>query len=192
MVSVASTSSTSSTSSSAMSGLGKAAGLGKDDFMQLLIAQLKNQDPMKPMEDKEFITQLAQFSSLETTEKLNTQLEELLGSQSLMQVAALIGKQATAKLPTGETLTGTISEVRMLNGQPTVILNGREVDSSLITVLNASDSSTASAASTASRTATATTTTPPTTIPTTAAEAALTSLRQPTASRVYSTGAPTP
>ena len=168
MVSVASTSSTSSTSSSAMSGLGKAAGLGKDDFMQLLIAQLKNQDPMKPMEDKEFITQLAQFSSLETTEKLNTQLEELLGSQSLMQVAALIGKQATAKLPTGETLTGTISEVRMLNGQPTVILNGREVDSSLITVLNAGASSTASAASTASRTATATTTTPPTTIPTTA------------------------
>ena len=36
---------------------------------------------MKPMEDKEFITQLAQFSSLEATEKLNTQLEELLGSQ---------------------------------------------------------------------------------------------------------------
>ena len=166
MVSVAASSNSNSTNNnSATSGLGAAAGLGKDDFMQLLIAQLKNQDPMKPMEDKEFITQLAQFSSLEATEKLNTQLEELLGSQSLVQAAALIGKQATAKLPTGETLTGTISEVRMLNGQPTVILNGQEVDSSLITVLNAGASSTASAASTASRTAT---TTPPTTIPTTA------------------------
>jgi flagellar basal-body rod modification protein FlgD len=166
MVSVASTTNSNGTNNnSATSGLGAAAGLGKDDFMQLLIAQLKNQDPMKPMEDKEFITQLAQFSSLEATEKLNTQLEELLGSQSLVQAAALIGKQATAKLPTGETLTGTISEVRMLNGQPTVILNGQEVDSSLITVLNAGASSTASAASAASRTAT---TTPPTTIPTTA------------------------
>jgi flagellar basal-body rod modification protein FlgD len=164
MVSVASTSSTSSSSSStsAAAGLGKAAGMGKDDFMQLLIAQLKNQDPMKPMEDKEFITQLAQFSSLEATEKLNTQLEDLLGSQSLVQAAALIGKQATAKLATGETLTGTISEVRMLAGQPTVILNGREVDSSLITVLNAVPSSTASTASAAAA-APRTAPTPPTT-----------------------------
>ena len=159
MVSVASTSSTNNTNNnSATSSLGAAAGMGKDDFMQLLIAQLKNQDPMKPMDDKEFITQLAQFSSLEATEKLNTQLEDLLGSQSLVQAAALIGKQATAKLPSGETLTGTISEVRMLAGQPTVILNGQEVDSSLITVLTAGTSSTASAAS-----RTATTTTPTTT-----------------------------
>jgi flagellar basal-body rod modification protein FlgD len=170
MVSVASTSNSNSTNnnSSATAGLGAAAGMGKDDFMQLLIAQLKNQDPMKPMDDKEFITQLAQFSSLEATEKLNTQLEELLGSQSLVQAAALIGKQATAKLPTGETLTGTISEVRMLAGQPTVILNGREVDSSLITVLNAGASSTASTAAAASAASRTATTTPPTTIPTTA------------------------
>jgi flagellar basal-body rod modification protein FlgD len=169
MVSVAATSSTSSTSSSSKASLGAAAGLGKDDFMQLLVAQLKNQDPMKPMEDKEFIAQLAQFSSLEATEKLNTQLDELLGSQSLVQAATLIGKQATAKLTTGETLTGTISEVRMLSGKPTVILNGREVDTSLITVLNAGTSSTAStasaastAASAATRTATTTATTPTT------------------------------
>lgn len=159
MVSVASTSSTTSTNNNATASLGEAAGLGKDDFMQLLIAQLKNQDPMKPMEDKEFITQLAQFSSLEATEKLNTQLEELLGSQSLVQAATLIGKQATAKLASGETLTGTISEVRMLNGQPTVILSGQEVDTSLITVLNAAPSGTASASSAASRSAATSTTT---------------------------------
>lgn len=167
MVSVASTTnttSTSSTGSSSKSSLGEAAGLGKDDFMTLLIAQLKNQDPMKPMEDKEFITQLAQFSSLEATEKLNTQLDELLGSQSLVQAATLIGKQATAKLPSGETLTGIISEVRMLSGQPTVILNGQEVDTSLITVLNSAPTAAAAAstASTAAATRTATTPAPAT------------------------------
>lgn len=139
--------------------LGEAAGLGKDDFMQLLIAQLKNQDPMKPMEDKEFITQLAQFSSLEATEKLNSQLEELLGSQSLVQAATLIGKQATAKLPTGEVLTGTISEVRMIRGQPTAIISGQEVDTSLITVLTGV-TTTQSAANTAAGTAVRTPTTP--------------------------------
>ncbi|MCC7370918.1 MAG: flagellar biosynthesis protein FlgD [Chloroflexi bacterium] len=166
MVSVASTSSTSSTSSSSTtSSLGEAAGLGKDDFMQLLIAQLKNQDPMKPMEDKEFITQLAQFSSLEATEKLNTQLDELLGSQSLVQAATLIGKQATAKLESGETVTGVISEVRMISGQPTAIINGQEVDTSLITVLTGSSTTTTSAATTtgaATRAAATTTTTTPT------------------------------
>jgi flagellar basal-body rod modification protein FlgD len=156
--------------------MGAAAGLGKDDFMKLLIAQLQNQDPMKPMEDKEFIAQLATFSSLEATQKVNEQLDDLLGSQSLVQAATLIGKQATAKLTTGETLTGTISEVRMLNGKPTAVLNGREVDTSLITVLNAgttpatTTSSTAAAPATATRTAATTApTTTPTTIPTTTA-----------------------
>jgi flagellar basal-body rod modification protein FlgD len=174
MVSVAATTSVRSTSTnntSTTSSLGEAAGLGKDDFMQLLIAQLKNQDPMKPMEDKEFITQLAQFSSLEATEKLNSQLEELLGSQSLVQAATLIGKQATAKLPTGEVLTGTISEVRMISGQPTAIINGQEVDTSLITVLTGGTTTTTSsaAASTTNRATTTTATTTQTAIPTTTA-----------------------
>lgn len=159
MVSVASTTSTSSSSStskSATASLGQAAGLGKDDFMQLLIAQLKNQDPMKPMEDKEFISQLAQFSALESTEKLNTQLDELLGSQSLVQAATLIGKQATAKLTDGTVVTGAISEVRMISGQPTAIINGQEVDTSLITVLTGGTPTTSSAASaTSTRTVTA-------------------------------------
>ena len=117
------------------SSIGAAAGMGKDDFMQLLIAQLKNQDPMKPMDDKEFITQLAQFSSLEAMEKMTEQMEDLTGSQMLVQAATLIGKQVTAKLETGEVVTGTISQVKMLNGKPTAVVNGREIDTSLITTI---------------------------------------------------------
>jgi flagellar basal-body rod modification protein FlgD len=131
----ATTAATSGTDNSSTPKLGKAAGMGKDDFMQLLVAQLKNQDPMKPMEDKEFITQLAQFSALEAMEKVNTQLEELIGAQSLTQAATLIGKNVTAKLESGETITGTISQVKMLAGQPTAVVNGREIDTSLITVI---------------------------------------------------------
>jgi flagellar basal-body rod modification protein FlgD len=113
--------------------LGKAAGLGKDDFMQLLMAQLKNQDPMKPMEDKEFITQLAQFSSLEAIEKMTEQMEELTGSQMLMQAATLIGKNVSAKLPSGEVVTGQITQVKMMDGKPVAVVNGKDVDTSLIT-----------------------------------------------------------
>ena len=115
--------------------IGAAAGMGKDDFMQLLIAQLKNQDPMKPMEDKEFITQLAQFSSLEAMEKMTTQMEELTGSQMLVQAATLIGKQVTAKLENGEVVTGTISQVKIVDGKPTAVVNGKEIDTSLITTI---------------------------------------------------------
>ena len=133
--STASSTSTTGANSKASAALGAAAGMGKDDFMQLLIAQLKNQDPMKPMEDKEFITQLAQFSSLEAMEKMTQQMEDLTGSQMLVQAATLIGKQVTAKLETGEVVTGTISQVKMISGQPTAVVNGKEIDTSLITTI---------------------------------------------------------
>ena len=131
--STAASTSTTGTNSKTKAELGAAAGMGKDDFMQLLIAQLKNQDPMKPMEDKEFITQLAQFSSLEAMDKLTAQMEDLTGSQMLVQAAALIGKQVSAKLETGEVVTGTISQVKMISGQPTAVVNGKEINTSLIT-----------------------------------------------------------
>lgn len=131
----ASTSTTGTNSKKTSSQLGAAAGMGKDDFMQLLIAQLKNQDPMKPMEDKEFITQLAQFSSLESMDKLTDQMEELTGSQMLVQAATLIGKQVSARLESGEVVTGAISQVKIIDGQPTAVVNGKEIDTSLITTI---------------------------------------------------------
>ncbi len=133
----AASTSTTGTKTKTSAALGAAAGMGKDDFMQLLIAQLKNQDPMKPMEDKEFITQLAQFSSLESMEKMTQQMEDLTGSQMLVQAATLIGKQVSARLESGEVVTGTISQVKMISGQPTAVVNGREIDTSLINTIGA-------------------------------------------------------
>jgi flagellar basal-body rod modification protein FlgD len=132
-----STASSAATSSTSKTGskIGAAAGMGKDDFMKLLMEQLKNQDPMKPMEDKEFITQLAQFSSLESIDALTEQMEALTGSQMLVQAATLIGKPATAKLTSGEVVTGTISQVKMIDGKPTAVINGKEIDTSLITTI---------------------------------------------------------
>jgi len=49
--------------------------LGKDAFLNLLVTQLRNQDPLNPMEDKEFIAQMAQFSTLEQIQNLNTNLQ---------------------------------------------------------------------------------------------------------------------
>lgn len=67
--------------------------LGKDQFLKILITQLQNQDPMQPMQDKEFIAQMAQFTSVEQLMNISTQLNTL--NQSLGSVSGLIGKDIT-------------------------------------------------------------------------------------------------
>jgi len=75
-------------------------GLGQDAFLKLLVAQLKNQDPLNPQQNYEFVAQLAQFSSLEQSVGINDRLDQLaLQNQGLQnsQVVQLVGKQATVK-----------------------------------------------------------------------------------------------
>ncbi|MCM3759452.1 flagellar hook assembly protein FlgD [Alkalihalobacillus oceani] len=72
--------------------------LGKDDFLKILIAQLQNQDPSNPMDDREFIAQMAQFSTLEQMTNMNNSIQKFVNlqtSQSLVQHSELIGKKVT-------------------------------------------------------------------------------------------------
>lgn len=88
--------------------------LGKNEFLNLLVAQLNNQDPLSPQENGEFIAQLAQFSQVEGIEKLNTRMESLLtGYQSsqALQASSLVGRKVIvptdrAMVDTGETFRG--------------------------------------------------------------------------------------
>lgn len=76
--------------------------LGKDEFLKILVAQLRYQDPLQPMQDREFISQMAQFTSLEQLMNINSQLNQL--SQSLGAASSLIGKQISwMVLPEGGT-----------------------------------------------------------------------------------------
>jgi len=103
--------------------------LDKDDFLKLLVAQLKNQDPMSPMQDADFVAQLAQFSSLEQMSNIAASMESLrasmtlLYSQSLLtQGAALIGKEAVGKDNTGAEITGRITSVSWLDNSLAVMV----------------------------------------------------------------------
>ncbi|MDF1566955.1 MAG: flagellar hook assembly protein FlgD [Spirochaetaceae bacterium] len=67
--------------------------LDKDDFLKILITQLQHQDPTKPMEDREFIAQMAQFSSLEQMTNMSTQFTELTSAMKGAQAMNLIGRE---------------------------------------------------------------------------------------------------
>lgn len=75
------------------------ADLGKDAFLQLLVTQLKHQDPLNPMDDKEFVAQLAQFTSLEQLMGINTgvtSMNEAFKQQQMMNAVSYIGKDVLA------------------------------------------------------------------------------------------------
>ena len=76
----------------------KGSNMDKDSFMLLLVTQFKYQDPLNPMEDKEFIAQLAQFSSLEQLMNLNTSMEGLTdatNNQQMINATSYIGKNVS-------------------------------------------------------------------------------------------------
>lgn len=100
--------------------------LGKDEFLKILITQLTNQDPTQPMEDREFIAQMAQFSTLEQMTNLSSEFEQLAGLLQSGQAVSLLGKTVDIVLGTS-TVTGPVDEVT--GGQyPQVLVNGHYYD----------------------------------------------------------------
>lgn len=89
--------------------------LGKDEFLKLLVTQLQYQDPLNPMEDKDFIAQTAQFTALEQMQNLNNTM--LLG-----QATNFIGKDVEATDENGVAFAGTVTSVKVVNGQAQVVV----------------------------------------------------------------------
>jgi len=90
--------------------------LGKNDFLKILVTQLRTQNPLEPLDDKEFVTQLAQFSSLEQMQNLNALLGEIKGVN-------LIGKKVVVKTDSGS-LEDTVESIKFLNGEVYLNING--------------------------------------------------------------------
>ncbi|MBU7592120.1 flagellar hook assembly protein FlgD [Metabacillus halosaccharovorans] len=90
--------------------------LGKDEFLKILMTQLQNQDPLNPMEDKEFIAQMAQFSTLEQTTNMASMLEKFINIQtqgdSIIKYSEMIGKKIEWKNSNEETGTGVVKSVK--------------------------------------------------------------------------------
>lgn len=111
--------------------------LGKQDFLKLLMAQLQNQDPMKPMDDSQMIAQMAQFSALEASQQLNATIQASNNMQTIFQAGALIGKYIQADQVDGTSTIGAVTSVGFTSTggvtTPTIQVSGKDVDYSTIT-----------------------------------------------------------
>ncbi len=90
--------------------------LGKDDFLKLLVTQLQHQDPMNPMDDKDFMGQMAQFSSLEQITNLVEATQQQAFSNQMSQAVGLIGHQVAWVAADGTNGSGTASKVSVSGG----------------------------------------------------------------------------
>lgn len=105
--------------------------LGKDAFLRILMTQLQNQDPTKPMEDKQFIAQMAQFSALEQMNQMANGFSQLSGKLQSTQAMSMLGQSVEVATEGGESITGTVGEVTM-GDHPQVLVNGTYYDFSQV------------------------------------------------------------
>lgn len=97
----------------------QASSLGLQDFLKVLLTQLSYQDPLKPMDNQEFMAQIAQFTSVEQTQQLNTKIETLINNQAALQSVGLIGRVVDATTASG-TLTGTVTALSLQGSSPSL------------------------------------------------------------------------
>jgi flagellar basal-body rod modification protein FlgD len=110
--------------------------LSKDDFLRLLVTQLKYQDPLSPTDNQQFMAQMAQFSTVEGINNLESTLDSLQG-------VGLIGKQVTYIADDGTEQTGVASAIAMSGSTTTVQVGADQVDLSKIKSVSDPDRSTA-------------------------------------------------
>ena len=107
---------------------GEKTSMGKESFLKLLVTELKHQDPTKPMEDKEFIAQMAQFSSLEQMSNLNKEVNNLLTSSRASQAYSILGREVDSfDTEKKKRVSGVVSSVFYKGDELMLKVGGEEV-----------------------------------------------------------------
>ena len=109
--------------------------LDKDAFMELLIVQMQNQDPMKPMDNAQMTAELAQLGQLEQLENLNSSFE--LFQRNTTSAVSLMnsGQEVELELSTGDLVTGTLDKIQWNSGETQYVIDGVTYSSSAVASL---------------------------------------------------------
>jgi flagellar basal-body rod modification protein FlgD len=92
--------------------------ISQEEFVKLFLAQLNYQDPLEPLNNREFLAQLAQFSSLEQSRQMNENLVGLLAMNASNQGLALLGKTVEVDVGGGQKFSGTVEAVHYTGSAP--------------------------------------------------------------------------
>ena len=113
---------------------GKNAQMGKDQFLKLFVAQLQHQDPMNPMQDQDFMGQMASFSTLEQVTNMANANAAMASNLQMNQSVGLLGRTVTWLDESDVAHTGTVEKVTTAGGKPVLTVSGTEgVDPATIT-----------------------------------------------------------
>jgi flagellar basal-body rod modification protein FlgD len=100
----------------------QSANIGIQDFLKILTTQLNNQDPLKPVDNEQFVAQIAQFATLEQSRQLNEKIDGLLSVQSSMQSVGLLGKTVDVQ-QNGFLLSGKVVALDVSSGSPMLTIS---------------------------------------------------------------------
>jgi flagellar basal-body rod modification protein FlgD len=107
--------------------------LGKDAFLRLLVAQLKHQNPLEPVNNQEFLAQMAQFSALEQMQNLNKNFEAVALMDFASQASTFLGREIEAVgTISEEKITGIVSSVKFVDGTAMLLVDGQEIPVSAV------------------------------------------------------------
>ncbi len=107
-------------------GLSDQSRLSEQDFLMLLVAQLRNQNPMEPQSDTDFVTQLSQFDQVASLKKLNDTLTDLTSLSLLGQASGMLGREVSATLEgEEEPIVGLVESVQINGDEALLVVNGR-------------------------------------------------------------------
>jgi len=106
--------------SSAAPSSNSAFGLDFQSLLRIILTQLTFQDPLKPLDNFQFVSQLAQFSQLQQSQSLNDQITNLLAAQAAMQGTSLLGRTVDFTSAAGAVSSGLVKAVSFANGRPEI------------------------------------------------------------------------
>jgi flagellar basal-body rod modification protein FlgD len=101
--------------------------LSRQDFMNILLAEMTHQDPLNPVDNQEFLSQLAQLQTLEATTQLTQGIESLVALQRLTSAGQLIGREVRGIGTNGQPVEGTVDKIVVRGNETVVSVEGTEL-----------------------------------------------------------------